>query len=352
MRNLGFAWRGWKGDTRQKSGQFGQPVAHRITLLALEGCFASNITGTIDLFNTANLVARLKEREPVFDWQVLSLNGRPVRASSGYSLTVDGSLENAPPAKVVMIPAFGSPQPEQLVAAVKRHAALLPWLTKQYESGATLTASCSGSFLLAESGLLEDRPATTSWWLADAFRKRYPKVNLDLASMVTDGGRLICSGSGMSHLDLALHLIERIAGRDIARACAKYTVLDDQRRSQAPYIILNHARNYDPLITKAEKWLKANLGKPIGVKELAAELAVSPRTLARRFTQFTGDSPQVFLQKLRVEAGKALLENTALRMDQILERVGYDDDSAFRRLFRKHTSLSPREYRKRFGVRK
>ena len=327
-------------------------MAHRVTLLALEGCFASNITGAIDLFNTANIVARRLDREAPFEWQVLSLDGRPVQASSGYRMTVDGALENAPPAKLVMIPAFGSPQPEQLMDAVKRHAVLLPWLIRQYESGATLAASCSGTFLLAESGLLEGRPATTSWWLADAFRKLYPKVNLDLACMLTDGGRLMCSGSGMSHLDLALYLIERVAGRDIARACARYTVLDDQRRSQAAYIILNHARNYDPLITKAEKWLKVNLRKQIGVKELAAELAVSPRTLARRFRHSTGDSPQVFLQKLRVETGKALLENTALRMDQILERIGYDDDSAFRRLFRKHTSLSPRDYRRRFGVKR
>ena len=86
-------------------------MAHRITLLALEGCFASNITGAVDLFNTANIVARRLEREPPFEWQVLSLDGRPVRASSGYQMTVDGALENAPPAKVVMIPAFGSPQP-------------------------------------------------------------------------------------------------------------------------------------------------------------------------------------------------------------------------------------------------
>ena len=327
-------------------------MAHRITLLALEGCFASNITGAIDLFNTANQVAQRLGREPLFVWQVLSLDARPVRASSGYRMTVDGALDEAPMAKVVMIPAFGSAQAEQLAGAVKRQAGLLPWLIKQYQSGATLAASCSGTFLLAETGLLEGKPATTSWWLADAFRQRYPKVNLDLACMLTDGGRLLCSGSGMSHLDLALHLIERIAGRDVARVCAKYTVLDDQRRSQAAYVILNHARNYDPLVTRAEKWLKGNLRKQIGMDQLAAELAVSPRTLARRFRQSTGDSPQVFLQKLRVEAGKALLENTALRMDQILERIGYDDDSAFRRLFRKHTNLSPREYRRRFGVRR
>jgi len=131
---------------------------------------------------------------------------------------------------------------------------------------------------------------------------------------------------------------------------AESGVLDDQRRSQAPYIILNHSRTYDPVITKAEKWIKANLRKQISVKALAAELAVRPRTLARRFKECTEDSAQVFVQMLRIESGKALLENTALRMVEILERIGYSDDSAFGRLFRKHMGLSPRDYRSRFGV--
>src|SRR5262249_58046597 len=132
-------------------------------------------------------------REPPLGWRVLSWEGRRVGAWRGSRITADNALENGPPAKLVMIPAFGSPQPEQLMGAVKHHAALLPWLIRQYQSGATLAASCSGTFLLAESGLLEGKPATTSWWLADAFRKRYPKVNLDLACMLTDSGRLMCS---------------------------------------------------------------------------------------------------------------------------------------------------------------
>lgn len=202
-----------------------------------------------------------------------------------------------------------------MIEAVERQRSLLPWLRKRHKAGAMLAAMCSGTFLLAESGLLDGKSATTSWFLADPFRQRYPRVDLDLGSMLTDEGRVVCAGTGMSHLDLALHLIERLAGRDIARACAKYTALDDQRRSQAPFMILNHARSYDPLVTKAEKWLKANLGKQLGMDELAAQLAVSPRTLTRRFRESTGAGPQEFLQKLRIEAAKALLENTALRMD-------------------------------------
>ena len=194
------------------------------------------------------------------------------------------------------------------------------------------------------------QPATTSWWLATAFEHRYPKVKLDLAAMVTRGDRVVCSGAGMSHFDLALHFIGQLAGRDIARACARYTVLDDRRRSQAPFMILEHARRYDPLITRAERWIKANLRRDVSVAEIAVQVAVSPRTLGRHFKDCTGDSPQAYVQKLRVEAAKALLENTRLRMSDVPERVGYGDESTFRRQFKRHTSLSPSDYRRRFGL--
>jgi transcriptional regulator GlxA family with amidase domain len=327
-------------------------VAHRVTLLALNSCFSSNIVGTIDMLWTANLVASRLDppRGTVFEWQVLSPHGEPVQTSNGYRLAVDGDLDRRPPGKVVIIPAFGSPQPDVHVEAVKSHSNLLPWLRAQYESGATLAATCSGSFLLAEGGLLDGHPATTSWWLAPAFAQRYPKVHLDAGSMLTESERLICSGTGMSHLDLALHLIAKYGGRDLARACAKYAVLDSGRRSQAPYIVLNHARHHDPLIVKAEKWIKGNLHRHFGVEEIAANVAASPRTLTRHFKESTGDGPQVFVQKIRVETSKALLEGTQLRLDAILERVGYGDDSAFRRLFKKYTGLSPREYRQHFGI--
>jgi transcriptional regulator GlxA family with amidase domain len=325
-------------------------MTHRITLLALDGCFASNVIGFIDLLQTANMVAGRLGRPALFAWEVLSLDGKAVRASNGGMLAVDGRIGRRTPGKVIVIPAFGSPQPDTLIAAVRRHARLLPWLRRQHEAGATLAATCNGSFLLAESGVLEGKPATTSWWLSSAFTERYPKVKLDLAAMITRGNRVVCAGSGMSHLDLALHFIDGFAGRDVARTCARYTVLDDQRRSQAPFMILDHARRYDPLVTRAERWIRANLRRELRVNEIAAHVAVSSRTLGRRFREGTGDSPQIYVQKLRVEAAKALLENTRLRMSDILERVGYGDESTFRRLFKRHTSLSPRDYRRRFGV--
>jgi transcriptional regulator GlxA family with amidase domain len=226
----------------------------------------------------------------------------------------------------------------------------MPWLRTQFRTGATIAAVCSGSFLVAESGLLDHRPATTTWWLAPLFERRFPRVALDSSSMLTDADRIICCGTGMSHVDLGLYLVERYGSQELARLCAKYVVLDSRRRSQAPYTILNHIRTYDPVVLRAEKWIKANLRRNITVEEIAKHVAVSQRTLLRHFKESTGGSPLGFVQKVRIETSKALLENTRMRVDEIVGRVGYTDDGAFRRLFKKHTNMSPREYRIRFGA--
>jgi transcriptional regulator GlxA family with amidase domain len=327
-------------------------MSQLITLLALEGCFASNIMGAIDLFNTANQVAARQNTHnaPVFAWQVLSPDGRPAKASNGYRIAVDGAIDNARQSAMILIPAFGSPRPQLLLAALARNANLIPWIQAQYAAGAEIASTCSGSFLLAETGLLNGKRATTSWWLAEEFAQRYTRVDLDVASMVTDADGLICSGAGMSHLDMTLYLIAKIAGRELAHQCARYVVLDEQRLSQAPYMILNHIRSHDPLIIKAEKWIQANLDRNIRIDELAAHVTVSPRTLIRHFKQATGDTPRGFVRKVRIEAGKALLVNTNLRLSEILTRIGYENESTFRRTFKKYTTMSPRDYRHRFGA--
>jgi len=327
-------------------------MAHRIAIVALDDCFASNVVGLVDLLHSANLIAAQCDPplDSMFEWQVLSSDGRPVRASNGYTLAVDGAVNGRWQAKVVVVPAFSIAHPRQLEAKLARERGLVRWLQAQFRSGATIAAVCSGSFLVAESGLLNRKPATTTWWLAPLFEQRYPRVALDPSSMLTDADRLICCGTGMSHVDLGLYLVERYGSPELARLCAKYVVLDSRRRSQAPYMILNHVRTYNPVILKAEKWIKANVRRSITVEAIARHVAVSQRTLLRLFKESTGASPLAFVQKVRIEASKALLENTRLRIDEIVDRVGYTDDGAFRRLFRKHTNMSPRAYRIRFGA--
>jgi transcriptional regulator GlxA family with amidase domain len=323
----------------------------RIALAAFDDCFASGVIGALDLFQAANAVnARLHPGSvPVFSVQIVSADGNAVRAASGFRLPVDVSVRDAAPAHAVMIPGLSLIEPEALITAVARNQSLSAWLREQHGQGVWLAASCTGSFLLAEAGLLDGRAATTTTWFAALFEQHYPNVRLEADATVVESERVVCGGGPMTYVDLTLYLIEKFAGRELANLCARYIVLDNRRPARVPEMVRHHAQTHDPLVTKAEKWMRANLRHDLRVSDIAAHVAVSERTLTRRFRKATGASPQTHLQRLRLEAGKALLANSPYRLDQILERIGYRDDGAFRRQFKRYTNLSPREYRRRFG---
>lgn len=327
-------------------------MSHRIALLALDQCHASSVIGPLDLLHAANLVAeRLGHTErPLFSVEVVAPRGRPVLAANGYPLAVDTALADAAPAEVVMIPGINVLEPEALLASLARHAAVVRWLRAQYAHGALLAATCTGAFLLAETGLLAGRSAATTTWFAELFQQRYPDVQLRADAGLAEDGRLLSASSGFSYIELTLRVIEHLAGRELARACARYVVLDNRRDTPVAELIPAHVRSHDPLILKADKWMRAHLRHDIRVPDIAAHLAVSPRTLDRRFKARTGQSPSLYLQHLRLEAGKSLLAGSHYRIDQIPERIGYHDESTFRRLFKKYSGLSPRDYRRRFAA--
>jgi transcriptional regulator GlxA family with amidase domain len=285
----------------------------------------------------------------VFELQLLSADGAAVRSISGDRLTVDGAISSAPPAQLILVPGISVIDPDILRAALARLQPVSCWLREQHANGSWIGATCTGVFLLAESGVLDGKRAVTTNWFTKLFAQRYPAVRLDDSGAIVTSERIACAGGALSYVDLSLYLIEQLAGRELARACARYVVMDNRRGAQPPELIRHHASTYDSLVTKADHWMRANLRRDIQIKDVAAHVAVSMRTLVRRFKESTGSGPQEYLQRLRLEAGKALLANSKLRLTQILERIGYQDDGAFRRLFKRHTNLSPREYRQRFG---
>jgi transcriptional regulator GlxA family with amidase domain len=327
-------------------------MTRSVALIAFDDCHASGVIGPLDLLHTANAVAaRLNPGAPApFAMQILSPDGGPVRPANGYPLPVDGALAEARP-EIVVVPGIALIKPKELLAAVERLKPVSDWLAARYGDGAWLAASCSGSFLLAQAGLLEGRGATTTTWFADLFERRYPAVKLDASAVLAESDRLLTSGGAFSYVDLVLRLVERVAGRELAHTLARFVVLDNRRELRTPALIPHHVRHDDPLIRKAEKWMRAQLRNSIGVHDIARHVAVSVRTLVRRFKESTGESPYAYLQRLRLEASKALLATSNYRIDQIAVRVGYQDESAFRRLFKKHVGVSPREYRQRVASR-
>lgn len=318
----------------------------KLAVLLLEGCMESAVTGVEDLLGLANFVMRRLGRETRFHLKKLSLDGKAVRTSRGTRFSVDGGLEGASNFDAVVVPGHLS-QAMPTRFKDKELAAASAWLKRQHVRGALIGAFCSGVFLLAQAGLLGRRRATTTWWLQDSFRHDFPEIDLAPDAVLTTDARIICSAGPMSWVDLLLRLIEMVEGVEVARICADYAVIDTADRTQAAYIPLAYLQSRDPLLVKADILVRRARKRPMTVSRLAVELRLSERTLLRRFVELTGAPPQDFILRRRVERARTLLTTTAQSIKTIAHAVGYEDESSFRKAFRKLTALTPQEYRTR-----
>ena len=216
-------------------------------------------------------------------------------------------------------------------------------LRKWHAEGVYLAASCIGSFILAETGLLDHREATTTWWLAPLFRQRYPDVLLDESRMLVPSDVGVTAGAAMGHLDLALWLVRK-ASPELAAVVSRY-LLADIRSSQAPYIIPNHLAQADPLILRFERWARDHLKAGFSLQEAAKALATSARSLQRRCQAVLGKSPLSYFQDLRVEHAQSLLHGSGLDLDAIAAEVGYIDGATLRTLLRQRLGRGVRDLR-------
>lgn len=338
-----------KGGTGQEPGTEGHRGPIRVDLVASDRCFASGIAVTRDVLSTANLLSgALGGPSPLFVSTLRTIGGRPVLSSSGQEIPAEGAIDESDGDLVIV---FGPG-----MADVRRVLSDIgePWtaafscaLRDAHARGAILCASCSSTFVLAEAGVLDGRSATTSWWLAPTFRARYPSIALVEDDLVVRSERVITAGAALAQIDLALHLVRTLAGPELAHACARYLVVDDARRSQAPFVVIEHLAQNDELVARAEAILRADLSAPLRVDELARSLGVTRRTLTRRFVRATGLAPARFLRRLRIEAAAQRLRTTSESIPSIAMSVGYDDERAFRRSFANELGLSPARFRRR-----
>lgn len=305
----------------------------KIAVLDIEDCMASSAAITHDVLATANRVAAAAKRPLPFAVDTVRCGARSSRAS----------LRGA---ELVIVPGLGGGSLEELDAKLKgaacRHARAM--LRDARANGATLAASCASTFLLAEAGLLDGRRATTTWWFAPEFRRRYPRVELLTDQMVVADWPIATAGAAMAQMDLMLAIVGKFAGATLAKACANYLLLDT-RRSQAPFMAITYLAGQDAKIAKAESWVRKNIARDFAVDELARAVALAPRTFARRIAATCGVSPIQFVQRIRLETARYLLETTRLPVDEIARRVGYAEPSALRRLMRRDTKHAPGYFR-------
>jgi transcriptional regulator GlxA family with amidase domain len=323
---------------------FGTNSAMRIFVLALEGLFDTGLTTVLDSLTMANALAAATGMATVaFDITVVAMRPQ-VRTALGMQVAVH-DVTGAPTPDWVIVPALNRMTAAELVPALGRDdvtdalGALRSWRS----AGARIAAACTGTFVLAESGLLDGCEATTTWWLSPLFRQRYPHVKLDAHRIVVPSGSALTAGAALSHLDLALWLI-RNSSPELAALVAKYLVFDT-RLSQSAYAISDHLSHSDPLVERFDRWVREHLHMAIAIDVVAGALATSQRTLTRRLYTVLGKTPVEYIQDLRIERAVHLLKTSKLTVDRIAEQVGYADGQTLRTLLRRRLGKGVRELR-------
>lgn len=310
----------------------------------------SSLSGIIDTFAMANLLwqqSHPDNQEPLFVTETVTRDGNPALCYGTITIPADKSIYDIGQSEIVLLPAIISPHGSLL----KAYKDIGAWLNIQYEKGAWIGAACTGTFILAESGLLDGRTATTNWQFAELFRRRYPQITLKPQSILTCDKNVLCTGAATAVYDMCLYCIERFGSKKLAIDCAKRLLIEPARTCQSPYMIFDFQKNHsDKAIMNVQNWLEENLNRNITIDSLANHFGFSPRNFKRRFKNATGDSPINYLQRLRIETAKNRLEMTRDTVNEITWSVGYEDSSSFRKLFKTHTGLSPSQYRDSFSM--
>ena len=312
-------------------------------VLIYQGAQLAAVHGLTDLFGVANRIAAEHESAQlpllrVSHWQV-DAHGMPAR-------TFDSHPGLDQPMMAVLVPPSIAEFTED-----QAPPALLQWLRQQHAAGTVLGGVCIGSIMLARSGLLDGRSATTHWSSAKSFAASYPAVRLEADKPIVDDGDLITSAGLMAWSELGLRLVDRLMGPSVAADTARFLVIEHSASaSQCGSNFAPLLRHGDGAVLKVQHWLQASGAVDVSVAAMAQEANLEERTFLRRFRNATGLKPTEYCQHLRVGKARQMLEFTNGTIDHIAWTVGYQDPSAFRAIFKKITGLSPSDYRNRFGV--
>ena len=319
-------------------------IAMRIYILALDKVFDTGLSTILDTFSIANDLAESAGTPSVhFEVTVVGVRRR-VRTNQGLLVPVVLAARLARP-DIVLIPALGAKMPVTLQLALERRDVgdIEELLREWSDRGTLVSAACTGTFVLANTSLLNGQSATTSWWLAPLFRERYPLVMLEESRMIVGSSRFVTAGAALAHIDLALWLVKR-SSPALAALTARFLVIDS-RPSQAVFMITDHLMHADPLIERFEQWARRGLTDGFSLSAAANATGTSERTLARRLKTVLGKTPLSYFQDLRVERAVHLLRTSNHSVDSIAAQVGYANGVTLRTLLRRRIGRSVGELR-------
>jgi transcriptional regulator GlxA family with amidase domain len=308
------------------------------------GAQNSTVLGLTDLFTIANRFV-VEQRE---------LSSRPIRISHWQREDGDGQPkrvfdthphEESSPTALILPSVLGDPPGRSTIAPY------IDWLRERHAAGTIMSSVCAGAFLLAETGLLDDRSATTHWMYAGIFRARFARTKLEADRLIVDDGDIITAGGAMSWTDLGLKLLDRLLGPNVMIRTSRILLIDPPGREQRYYSFFSPNMTHgDPAILKVQHWLQATAARDIALKSLVSISGLEERTLLRRFRKATGMTTSEYCQRLRVGRAREMLQSGRKSIENIAWEVGYGDAGSFSRLFVKIVGLTPGDYRQRFSA--
>ncbi|MGA4439071.1 GlxA family transcriptional regulator [Psychrobacter pocilloporae] len=324
-----------------------------VIVLGFDGVLGSVLAGALDLFSFTGVSWQrfLNEAvEPRFKVQIASLGGGDIRCSNRLMMRAHCDIQDVTECDLLLVPTIG----DSIDKVLRQNRELLPHLKRLAHTNADIASNCSGAFFLAEAGLLDHKVATTHWGYANKFKADFPLVDLQENQFVTHAsdelGSIFCAAGGSAFYDLGLLLIERYCGREISTQMAKTQIIDSKRGNQNSYTnVTLHKSHADQLVKQVQEFIEQNFQQPIQVSSLAAMANITPRTLNRRFQASVAMRPVEYIQAVRIEQAKRLLELGDVSIKSLADQVGYDDISSFTRLFKRATELTPKEYQDKFS---
>lgn len=313
-----------------------------ISFILLDNMLATSTTLPSEMLLAAQSAVSRRRTSVQLNIRTLSLTGESVMTRPGLRWQPDMAVAEATDNQIIYIPGlWRNPRP-----LIQKNAALINWLKQEYENGALICAAGTGCCFLAEAGLLDGKAATTHWHYFDQFQKDYPLVQLKRQYFITQAGNLYCAASVNALADLTVHFIQRLLGKEIANHVERHFSHEIRRAYEASgFFEQDHSRHPDEDIIQIQIWLQDNYHREIIMPQLAERFGMSTRTLNRRFKAALGISPLEFLQEIRVNTAKDLLKTSNLSINEIADKVGYQDTSFFTALFKKHLATTPLSYR-------
>jgi transcriptional regulator GlxA family with amidase domain len=317
-----------------------------VSILVPETAVVEAIADPRYMFNAVNQFLQVSGRQPLFQVNVVGARKEIRLENSLFSVHADKLLDEVKKTDLIFIPALSG----DMKKAVEANQELIPWIVEQHKNGAEVASLCVGAFLLASTGLINNKKCSTHWGFANEFRSMFPDVELVDGSIITEEQGIYSSGGANSYWNLLLYLVEKYTDRDTAILASKYFAIDIDRDSQSAFMMFQGQKEHDdPEIKKAQDYIEANYQNKMTVDELADMFAIGRRSFERRFKKATNNTVIEYAQRVKIEAAKRAFESSRKNINEVMFDVGYTDTKAFRDVFKKITGLTPVEYRNKYN---